>query len=198
MYETPKNYLLYSIKRWGIGKGLSMWWEFQASPQAISKSLKRKYKLWKLTDRRKKRNWSRKVYAANRDGDYYLIECPECHDQQRFYYVKENHNFECGCGVIFQVYLEDGLLEIEEHRDGNLLLPTKMVQDDMGHWHTGITVDAPWWWTRRDLYPDLQENGKDGHGHYEYKIVGRRQEQQLSGELNTFSEKENASVSDKS
>ena len=169
------EYLPYAIKRFGFVDGVRRWWKYHGSPMLWPKHARQSYDRWKRIDRRKKKVWSLTVYAANRDGDYYLIECPQCHRFQHLYYDQDKHRFECSpCNIEFQVYLEDGLLKILDHRDGNIPLPAKVVTDDSGRHHLGITEDAPWWWRRREIYRDYHpDTEKDAHGHKQYVVFPR-------------------------
>lgn len=170
-------YLVYACKRWGLLQGIRRWWEFHGSPLLWPKFIRRKYRHWKLIDRREKKTYSRTVYAINRDGDMYLVECPQCHNTQHLW-KEQKKPFECNrCQIAFSVYTEDGVVRLKDHRAGNIPLPAVAVRDDQGTWHLGIAKDAPWWWTRRTVERDLHE-GKDGHGHYPYEIIGSSQRDQ--------------------
>ena len=168
-------YLFYAIRRFGWRDGLHRFWTYRLSPLNTWTWACNRYESWRLIDRRRKlRNWSRTVYAVNRDGDLGLVECPVCHNYQNIIYSKQLHAFECClCVMTFQIYLEDGLLTIRDHREGNVKTPAKVVTDDHGIKHLGISRDAPWWWERREAYRDYNpKNGKDGHGHEPYKLLG--------------------------
>ena len=184
------RYLIYATKRWGLAMGLSRWWQYHGSPAAWWDHLGFRIREYKLVDRRKKRGYSVRVYAVDRDGDLYMVECPQRHQIQRVSVHRRkdsdgkpsdpchdcenpNTHFHCFiCEIGFGVYLEDGLRELKDFREGNPPLPTKIVialgTNDR---YMGITTDAPWWWTRREVYRDFNdENGKDGHGHKPYTM----------------------------
>lgn len=192
--DNTFTYFVYATKRWGLAEGVKRTWKHYVSPSAQLF----KYRQWaeerRRIDRREKKNYSRTVYAINRDGDMYVVECPSCNDHQGVWcfrpserspdgsYLREafcdicqsvrRMHFHCGrCGIGFDVHLEDGFCKIQDHRDGVPPFPTKLVIDDNGGYHMGISADAPWWWKRTDGYRDYNpENGKDGHGHELYRI----------------------------
>lgn len=131
-----------------------------------------KWRAFKLTDHRKKRKWSQTVFLVNRDGDYFIVECPTCHSFQYLVVEEPNKNFECGCRTRFFVYLEDGLIRAKDYRQGNTPIPATMVRDESGNFYLGITEDSPWWWSRRTVYRDYDpETGKDNHGHSPYETL---------------------------
>lgn len=141
-----------TIKMW--------WWDYQR---------RQEYK--RMTkDTRPKRSYSSYRWAISRDGDYHLPECPNCHTMQ-LWFDEETRKYICSkCQAEIMVYLEDGVVRVEDHRDENPEFPTLMVQDDAGQWHMGITNDAPWWWRRRRVYRDLH-HGKDAHQHQYYVMT---------------------------
>lgn len=183
--ENPFSYFFYAKGRWGTAEAVKRVWRFHLHPRNIAHNIHDKYREWKLVDRREKKAWSRTVYAVDRDGDLYLVECPQCHDIQSVHmysYKEEKPCWNCGktgethfhcsrcSGMGFNVYLEDGLRKIEDHREGNVSLPSKLVWDDNNKIHLGISANAPWWWRRREVWRDLQANGMDAHGHKPYVV----------------------------
>lgn len=137
-----------------------------------------RYRRWAQRDRRKR--WSgsgTRKYAINRDGDMFIVECPQCHREVGLSYKKNREtrkaSFVCShCAVWISVYLEDGVVEMRDHRKGNI--PERAIAAyDPGAsiWRLGIGRDAPWWWTRRTICRDLQASGKDAHGHKTYRVV---------------------------
>ena len=199
--ENGLGYLFYAIERFGFFGGVSRWWEFHGSPVAWYRHAKEAYRDYKLIDRRPKYKYgSLRVYAVDRDGDLYIIECPQCHQMQRlscyrkykdtgeilgegktdpttipreerccFCYNPYTH-FHCHtCAIGFSMYLEDGLRELLDFREGNPPLPTHVVRaPESKTQYLGLEKDAPWWWTKREVYKDLHD-GKDGHGHKPYE-----------------------------
>ena len=167
-------YLLYAIHRFGWREGLCRFWTYSLSPVNLWNWTRDKYAAWRLVDRRRKLNGCcRNVYLVNRDGDLGAVECPECHRLQGLGFDKISYLFECSyCGILFKVYLEDGLIKVRDHREGNIPLPGRCVEDDKGDYHLGIDKDAPWWWRRSRIYRDYNpKNGLDGHGHKPYDII---------------------------
>ena len=183
MSEKEKNrfmlmgeniYLIYAVRRFGFADGVRRWWSCQGNPINWWEWAKERYLAWRFIDRRKKRRSGyHTVYAVNRDGDYGLVECPLCNQFQHIHFSREMKAFECfHCIAAFRVYLEDGLLGVRDHREGNISTPAMMVEDDGGVFHLGIDMCAPWWWRRRKVYRDYNpNNGKDGHGHELYDIL---------------------------
>jgi hypothetical protein len=180
------NYLGYAVKRFGFADGVCRWWKYEASPMRWPGLIRDRIKEYRLIDRREKCSYAHRSYAVDRDGDMYLIECPVCHQTQSVtvYLLPEDkpcHNcgkmgethFHCyHCSDFgFNVYLEDGLREILDHRTGNLPNPGIAVRDDQNKYRMGIDADAPWWWRRYEIYYDFNSaNGKDAHGHKPYVI----------------------------
>ena len=185
MRKRPKEwYLIYAIQRFGFREGLRRYWAYHLSPVNWYEWLKTRYTEWRLRDRRKKLGWSRTVYVVNRDGDFGLIECPQCNQFQTLYFQRETRDFDCcTCGLRFDVYLEDGLVKMQDHREGNLPTPGTCVEDNTGRWHIGIAEDAPWWWKRKSIHRDFNPNtGRDGHDHYPYAILPPRPQQPGPGD----------------
>jgi hypothetical protein len=181
-YGHSLPYPLYSIARFGVRNGLWRIWEYHLHPKNAWHWTLRRYRKLKLIDRRPKKGWNNTVYAVDRDGDLFLVECPKGHHTQHVFFnwnYEEKKactnsvppkTFEClSCGIGFRVYLEDGLRRIRDHRDGTPPLPSMVVWDDNHELHLGISKDAPWWWKRREIYRDLHD-GKDAHGHKPYEI----------------------------
>lgn len=177
------GYFFYATWRWGLAEGIKRYWTYHLHPRNIIERWARRYRVWKRIDRRDKQGYSRSVYAVDRDGDLYLVECPQCSRIDIFFnWDYENKKaytdtvppkaFQCSmCEIGFTVYLEDGLRRLRDHRKGVPPLPSIVVWDDTGTCHLGIAKDAPWWWRRREIYRDYDpDTGKDGHGHYKYEI----------------------------
>jgi hypothetical protein len=169
------TYLLWVLKTDTFPNNIKRWWKHFASPYAIV----RYWILWftllfqeyKKVDRRKKMEGASNVWLINRDGDYFVPECPTCHTTH-LCFVKEKSYFECYmCSQFVSIYLEDGIILALDHRRGNIPLPTYVVIDDNNKWHIGIEEEAPSWWQRREIYRDLH-NGKDAHGHHYYLTGG--------------------------
>lgn len=196
-------YPLYGIARFGFWDAMWRTWVYHVHPKNSIEWLAKRIRAYHLIDRRK-RGYGRTVYAVDRDGDLYLVECPQCHDTQSLFFNRHTDEervwfdesmpdrvFHCSrCSIIFSVYLEDGLRKIRDHRTGNPPIPTRVVRDDMGAYHLGISVEAPWWWKRYEIWPDLQNEGKkagyDAHGHYPYKIEKfERPHHELGGMANS-------------
>ena len=207
--DNTFTYLPYAIKRFGFWDGVSRTWKHYVSPSAQLF----KYQEWRRErrkiDRREKKSWSRQVYCIDRDGDLYLVECPQCHDTQGLWCHRpweilteaqqeagmreapcdscggepKRTHFHCGrCAIGINVYTEDGLRKLRDHRDGNPPNPTYAVCDDSGNLHFGIAADAPWWWKRREVYFDYNpENGKDAHGHHQYETFPNSPQQSPGG-----------------
>jgi len=128
-------------------------------------------------DRRLKRSHPLIKYAINRDGDLFFVECPICHRQDCLEPEDSRVRgvFRCqfrDCKHLFEVYTEDGVKTIFDHREGNLESKDILVLDG-DKLRAGINDDAPWWWRRYPIYRDLQENGRDAHGHRPYYSVSR-------------------------
>ncbi len=132
------------------------------------------YRRWQKQDHRPKRSGSAWLkFAICRDGDLYLVECPECHTQH-VYYSERNKRFVCTrCGVYFTVCTEDGVVKLYDHRNDDVRTPARAVYD-LGAkvYRLGIAEDAPWWWEKKEVCRDLRD-GRDAHGHAPYQIVGR-------------------------
>lgn len=169
------RYFGYAIRHFGFWDALGRWWRYHLHPRNAVEWGQQKYRRWRLTDRRKK-GWARTVFAVNRDGDFFLVECPSCHETQGPRLEEkcercptERRHFHCDrCEIGFSVDLEDGVAKILDHREGTPPLPTTMVREEpAGVLHLGIAPDAPWWWVRRELCRDFR-NGKDAHGHQPY------------------------------
>ncbi len=189
-YGRSLPYPLYAIARFGVADGLWRTWEYHLHPKNAWQWLRRRWRKFRLVDRRPK-TWSRTVYAIDRDGDLFLVECPRCHATQHLLFNLdleqpwEERNgptpryftetvppktFLCGaCDIGFKVYLEDGIRQIRDHRKGVPPLPSVVVWDDNRTIHLGIAKDAPFWWQRREICRDLHD-GKDAHGHKPYEI----------------------------
>ena len=186
-FKLPLDYLFYATMRWGLAEGITRYWEFHLHPRNLVQWAQDRYRRYKLVDRRPK-SYSRIVYAINRDGDFYLVECPRCHKTQGLGFnwsyegkkpysdISPPKTFQCHeCDIGFWVHLEDGLRDILDHRMGTPSLPSVIVFDGKII-RLGLAKDAPWWWTRREIYRDLQPNGKDGHNHHPYEIFPLKQD----------------------
>lgn len=197
-------YPLYAIARFGFLDAMRRTWEYHLHPRNGWDLIRARYRRYKRVDRRPKKSWTLTVYAINRDGDYGIVECPQCHRTQHLLFNLdldqswEQRNsgtpkvftqsvppktFMCsGCSIGFRVHLEDGIRKIRDHRDGVPPFPATMVEDDNHKWHLGISADAPWWWNRRELYRDYNpKNGKDGHGHKPYEIFPVKPDDSMCG-----------------
>jgi len=181
------TYLVWAIKQFGLAEGLWRWFRWHGSPHLIPGRIRDRYRVWRLIDRRKKKSYSRTVYAVDRDGDLYLIECPKCHNTQTVvkYGGRDEepcnrcgkpgpthfHCYRCPSDFGWDVYLEDGLRELKDHRDGNPPNPCIAVRDDNNTYRLGIDKEASWWWRRYEVWYDFNpDNGKDAHGHKPYVI----------------------------
>lgn len=170
------RYFVTGIARFGFWDALRRWWRYHLHPRNAIEWGVRKYHRWRLLDRRNK-SWPRTVFAVNRDGDFFLVECPSCHATQGPWIIsgcarclEPGPHFHCDrCDIGFQVNLEDGVVRILDHRTGVPPLPTTLVRETSGTWHLGISRDAPWWWGRKELLRDLRD-GKDAHGHAPYRV----------------------------
>lgn len=117
------------------------------------------------------------LFVANRDGDLYYVECPECSgtDLTQFRLLGCKR-----CHTRFSVYFEDGFKSFEVQADGNISSydKLKLVQPDPQDssyfiWH-GRNADRIE--ELKSHYPMAKvitllkdyKNGKDGHGHEEY------------------------------
>jgi hypothetical protein len=116
-----------------------------------------------------------KMHCANRDGDLYYINCPDCKCTD----LKERTVLMCkNCGTHFNLYFEDGHKELlvrdySEQTDKRLVIGTF---DDDGDYFQEWYIITPKiesynlpFKKKKALYKDLQDNGKDGHGHHKYK-----------------------------
>ena len=142
-------------------------------------SIRRWYRRWKRRDTRP-RDYGTVKWAIRRDGDYFLVECPSCHSQ-RLWFNKDRWAFECSrsyrCKTTFTVYTEDGVVELVDHRRGNVQFPARAKRDPgCGLYRLGIEFDAPWWWDGLRIERDLH-GGWDAHRHQPYQIVGGTLEQ---------------------
>ncbi len=191
-FHLPFNYLVYATMRWGILEGIQRYWTYEISPHNWVEWAQHRYHHWQLVDRREKKSWSLNVWAIDRDGDLYLVECPQCHQTQHLVFNLdldqswEQRNSDapkvwteavppktfqcCSCDIGFRVHLEDGIRQIRDHREGTPPLPSTVVWDDNGTMRLGITAEAPWWWQRREICRDLRPDGKDAHGHKRYVV----------------------------
>jgi len=197
----PFNYLFYAMMRWGLLEGITRYWKYEISPHNWAEWAHGVRRRWKLVDRREKKGWSLQVYAIDRDGDLYLVECPKCHQTQHLLFNldldqpwEQRHSdapkvwtdavppktFQCcTCSIGFRVHLEDGIRQIQDHREGTPPLPSVVVWDDNHKMHLGITADAPWWWKRREICRDLH-GGKDAHGHKRYEVFPLKETPNMS------------------
>jgi hypothetical protein len=141
-------YPFYAIARFGFWNAVYRTWVYHVHPRNGLEWLQDKIRNYHLKDRRKKR-YGHTVYAVDRDGDLFLVECPSCHDTQsilfNWHYSEERDaegyrkgnaitevvppkTFQCySCDIGFHVYLEDGLRRIIDHRDGVPPLPSRVV-----------------------------------------------------------------------
>ena len=110
--------------------------------------------------------------VVDRDGDSSLVDCPKCFSQE-LYFNAHLEWFRCNnCKTKFEIHTEDGISAVTDHRQGNVELPSVIVIDDDGAKHIGLNEDEhPWWWNRKTLYQDRQDDNMDVHGHASYKII---------------------------
>ncbi len=165
--------------------GLRRFLEFSVRPVVALRGARRALWKWRRRDRRLKvLGYAASKWAVNRDGDFGLVECPVCHDQS-VWFVKEECVFVCGGGRSdghrFLVYLEDGVVQLRDHRCGDIRYFPAIAVNDGKDWHLGLTRDAPWWWRRREVYRDLRADGKDGHGHKPYVVLPSPSQLEASG-----------------
>ncbi len=170
-----KIYAVYAIKRFGWVEGIKR--TICHIKFIFSYEIPYSIETFKKRDRRKKA-WGLTKWAINRDGDFFLVECPKCHTQH-VSYLKSRKLFECyKCKIIFSVYREDGVVKIIDHRKGNIKdFPRTSYRDiypDSFH-RLGIEGDAPWWWRKKAVYRDLHD-GMDAHRHKPYKIIEQTKE----------------------
>jgi hypothetical protein len=168
-------YLAYAVRRFGLRDGFRRFAVFSVWPVLVLRGPRRAFRRWRRRDRRERaRGHAGSKWAVNRDGDYGLVECPACHDQG-VWFDREKRVFACrgGVGHRFRVHLEDGVVQLRDHRRGDIVhFPATAVYDDAGKaWRLGLADDAPWWWARKEVYRDLRPDGKDGHGHQAYELL---------------------------
>ncbi len=132
----------------------------------------------KLTKEDLQREMSQKVTklkCANRDGDLYYINCPDCDCTD----LQKISLYMCRtCGTHFDLYHEDGRKEIllrdyPYQTERRMLIGTFDKEGDYFEEWFKITpriesYNLPFLRTKT-LYKDLQKDGKDGHGHHKYK-----------------------------
>lgn len=173
-----RPYWLYAIQRFPFKIAMRQIWRHSVVPTLTADRLRWHWRRWRAKDRRKKQSWGTAKFAVNRDGDYFLVECPQCGTQDIWF--NKAPAFECEyCHIAFTVYLEDGIVKIRDHRKGNARLPASMVFDPGAQiWRLGITLDASWWWNRRQIQRDLHDDGMDAHQHREYTIVAQPRHEQ--------------------
>ena len=138
-------------------------------------SIRRKCRRWERRDRRQKSGWAGTKWAVRRDGDYFLVECPQCHSQKVWFY-KDKGLFECiksyECKTVFSVYTEDGVVRLADHRRGDVRFPARAVYDPgCGLYRLGIEQSVPWWWSEKIRIERDLHGGLDAHRHQPYKIV---------------------------
>ena len=165
-----KIYAIYAIKRFGFWEGIKR--TIGHIKFIFTYEIPHKFITFKKRDRRKKA-WGITKYAINRDGDLFLVECPQCH-RQCIQFVEKKKIFECyKCRIRFSVYREDGIVRLVDFRKGNIQHFPRTAYRDIDSekfYRLGIENDAPWWWRKKAIYQDLH-NGMDAHGHKPYKIV---------------------------
>lgn len=114
------------------------------------------------------------LLAANRDGDLFYAECPECHGVD----LKSKRIIMCrDCGQHFIMYFEDGFLQFDVMNSGGSFHRDKEARiirlEKNGNWYApfprhDIASMNPV--EQKVLYRDLR-NGKDAHGHAEYERI---------------------------
>lgn len=168
--KMSKIYAIYAIRRFGLYEGIKR--TIGHIKFIFSYEIPYSIKTFKKRDRRKK-SWGTTKYAINRDGDLFLVECPECHSQY-VWFVEGSKVFECyKCRIRFSVYREDGVVRLVDFRKGNIQYFPRTAYRDFypDHFYTlGIEGDAPWWWGKKAVYRDLHD-GMDAHRHQPYKII---------------------------
>ena len=118
------------------------------------------------------------IFCANRDGDLYYIECPECHSTD----LKRPHMFMCrDCGTFFYLYTEDGIKNYwwvrVNHTIRNQDKEIIIMTDERGRHYSPFERQQEQ--LKKELgdslkrteiiYRDLRENGKDAHRHQKYQ-----------------------------
>ena len=83
-------YPFYGIARFGFWDAMFRTWVYHVHPKNGLDWLRNRIRRYHLTDRRNKKTYSRTVYAIDRDGDLYLVECPSCHDTQHLIFNRDN------------------------------------------------------------------------------------------------------------
>jgi len=173
--KMNKIYAIYAIKRFGLKEGLKR--TIDHIKFIFTYEIPHSIKTFKKRDRRKK-SWGTTKWVINRDGDFFLVECPQC-NSQHVSFLKKRFVFECyKCRIIFSVYREDGVVKIIDYRDGDIKdFPRTSYRDihPASIRRLGIEGDAPWWWQSKAVYRDLH-NGMDAHGHQPYKILEHTKE----------------------
>lgn len=122
-------------------------------------------------------------WYANRDGDKYFIECPECHQTN----LNAIRLFGCtSCHTRFTVYPEDGIsmtcLYTEMHsvrRCGKEPITVVSLNKKDAYFRQILygrnsgkkeeIIEKCPGSEIKEFKPDLQKNGKDAHGHEPYK-----------------------------
>lgn len=177
------GYLIWGWKnpKFTHTEAIRRWLRYEVGPALGGRPFRRAWKLWRAKDRRPKSSYAHMRTIVNRDGDFFLMECPLCHSVD-IRKDKEAGVFRCPWHA-FRAYPEDGVLDVRDFRNGPIVKwPMKAVQDpSSGKWYLGISADAPWWWRRREVCRDLQINGKDAHGHRAYEVVALEPPQYPSG-----------------
>lgn len=165
--------------RWSKTEAILHILRFCLLPWLMLEPLRVKWRRWQRKDRRE-HGYGDTKYAINRDGDLYLVICPNC-GWQNVDFDTAQRLFQCPystCSAKFRVYTEDGVVKLVDHRRGEIRLPAIAVYDPgCKVYRLGVVEEAPWWWSRREVWPDLKPNGMDAHGHHPYEIVSIGQEE---------------------
>jgi hypothetical protein len=112
------------------------------------------------------------VWCANRDGDLYYIECPECSCVD----LKAKRIMMCrSCGQHFSLYFEDGSRNFDVRQFGSTFSDKEvkiiLLEEKDKEWHVPFprhNIESMEPVKIKTLYRDLND-GKDGHGHERYR-----------------------------
>lgn len=117
------------------------------------------------------------IFCANRDGDLYYIECPECHSTD----INRPHMFMCrDCGTFFDLYKEDGIKSyfgVKVNWTIKDYEKMTIITDDRGIYYSPferqqaqLKKELGASFKREEtICRDLRKNGKDAHGHQKYQ-----------------------------
>ena len=114
-----------------------------------------------------------RVHCANRDGDLFYIECPDCHCVD----LKAKRMMMCReCGQHFSLYFEDGHKSFDIKKLGKTFSGDKefdIIKLDSNDWHWYVpyprhNVESMQPAEIKILRRDLN-GGEDAHGHERYR-----------------------------